>query len=223
MPDRTRQRAARRDAQANRSRILEEAQAYFDEHGIDAPLHTLVKRVGIGSGTLYRHFPTHADLIRALYDDLADYFDELATLVETKRTGWEKIEMLIDGAVSRFVEHPSTRSILHRQAENDPAYRPGDRFVAPLLALVAQAHAEGSLRRDVTAADLALVPVMLTAATEHPEPMRSVIYARQRALVLEGLRATGAQPPSQVTPVTEDVDRLAHLISARRSAWGAGA
>ena len=221
MPDRTRQRAERRDARANRSRIVEEAQAYFDEHGIDAPLHTLVKRIGIGSGTLYRHFPTHADLIRALYDDLADYFDELAAVVETKATGWEKIETLLDGAVSRFVAHPSTRSILHRQAENDPTYRSGDRFVAPLLAVVAQAHAEGSLRHDVTASDLALVPVMLTAATEHPEPMRSVIYARQRALVLEGLRATGAQPPSPAPAVSEDLQQLAHVISARRSAWGA--
>ena len=221
MPDRTRQRAERRDARANRSRIVEEAQAYFDEHGIDAPLHTLVKRIGIGSGTLYRHFPTHADLIRALYDDLADYFDELAVQIETKATGWEKIEALIDGAVSRFVEHPSTRSILHRQAENDPTYRSGDRFVAPLLAVVAQAHAEGSLRHDVTAADLALAPVMLTAATEHPEPMRSVIYARQRALVLEGLRATGAQPPSPAPAVSEDLQQLAHVISARRTAWGA--
>lgn len=221
MPDRTRQRSERSDARSNHSRILAEAQAYFDEQGIDAPLHPLVKRIGIGSGTLYRHFPTHADLIRALYDDLCDYFDGLAALVETKRTGWEKIELLIDGAVARFFEHPSTRSIMHRQAELDPAYRSGERFVAPLLAVVAQAHAEGSLRPDVTAADLALVPVMLTAAVEHPEPMRSVIYARQRALVLEGLRATDAQPPSQVTPVTEDVHRLAHLISARRTAWGA--
>jgi len=221
VPDRTRQRAERSDARANRDRILAEAQAYFDEHGIDAPLHTLVKRLGIGSATLYRHFPTHADLIRALYDDLADHFDELATLVEAKATGWEKIETLLDGAVSRFVEHPSTRSIMHRQAQNDPSYRSGDRFVAPLLAVVAQAHAEGSLRPDVTADDLALVPVMLTAVVEQPEPMRSVIYARQRALVLEGLRATDAQPPSQAPAATEDVDRLAHLISARRSAWGA--
>jgi AcrR family transcriptional regulator len=217
VPDRTRQRAPRSDALANRARILDAAQAYFDEQGIDAPLHELVKRLGIGSGTLYRHFPTHADLVRGLYDALADYFDNLVLLLDTRSTGWEKLETYLDGTVGRSFAHPSTRAILRRQVANDPTYRPGERFVGPMRAFVQQAQDEGSLRLDVSAADIALIPGLLSGIADHPEPIRSVVYARQRALVLEGLRAPGTQPLPVTPIVTEDVHNVVHGLGRRNS------
>jgi AcrR family transcriptional regulator len=57
----------RADAQRNAARIVAVAKEVFAEHGIDAPLDDIVKKAGIGAGTLYRHFPTRDALIEAIY------------------------------------------------------------------------------------------------------------------------------------------------------------
>lgn len=57
----------RADAQRNAARIVAVAKEVFAEQGIDAPLDEIVKRAGIGAGTLYRHFPTRDALIEAIY------------------------------------------------------------------------------------------------------------------------------------------------------------
>ncbi len=61
------QRKPRADAQRNRERILEVAKEAFARHGANASLDDIAKQVGVGPGTLYRHFPTRADLLEAVY------------------------------------------------------------------------------------------------------------------------------------------------------------
>jgi AcrR family transcriptional regulator len=57
----------RADARRNSARIVAVAKQVFVEHGMDAPLDEIVKRAGIGAGTLYRHFPTREALLEAVY------------------------------------------------------------------------------------------------------------------------------------------------------------
>jgi AcrR family transcriptional regulator len=57
----------RADARRNSARIVDVAKQVFVEHGIDAPLDEIVKRAGVGAGTLYRHFPTRETLMEAVY------------------------------------------------------------------------------------------------------------------------------------------------------------
>nr|WP_232327837.1 helix-turn-helix domain-containing protein [Kibdelosporangium sp. MJ126-NF4]CEL13918.1 Transcriptional regulator, TetR family [Kibdelosporangium sp. MJ126-NF4]CTQ88285.1 Transcriptional regulator, TetR family [Kibdelosporangium sp. MJ126-NF4] len=57
-------RPMRADTRRNYERLLDAARAAFAEHGTDAPLDDIAKRAGVGSGTLYRHFPTRLDLGR---------------------------------------------------------------------------------------------------------------------------------------------------------------
>src|SRR6202042_257327 len=61
------QRKPRADAQRNRERILETAKQAFARHGANASLDEIAKRVGVGPGTLYRHFPTRGELLQAVY------------------------------------------------------------------------------------------------------------------------------------------------------------
>jgi AcrR family transcriptional regulator len=58
-----------RQAGMRRSReaLLEAATAAFVEHGVQAPVRTIAERAGVGVGTVYRHFPTRADLVNAVY------------------------------------------------------------------------------------------------------------------------------------------------------------
>src|SRR5258707_290127 len=60
-------RKPRADAQRNRERILEVAKQAFTRSGADTSLDDIAKQAGVGPGTLYRHFPTREELLKAVY------------------------------------------------------------------------------------------------------------------------------------------------------------
>ncbi|WP_308205003.1 TetR/AcrR family transcriptional regulator [Frankia tisae] len=60
---------------ANASRLLAEARVAFAEHGTGAFLEDIARRAGVGTGTLYRHFPARAALLEAV---LHEEFQHLA-------------------------------------------------------------------------------------------------------------------------------------------------
>lgn len=57
----------RADARRNEEILLEAAAAAFVASGVDVPVRDIAQRAGVGIGTIYRHFPTRADLIVAVY------------------------------------------------------------------------------------------------------------------------------------------------------------
>ncbi|MGW0600094.1 TetR/AcrR family transcriptional regulator [Streptomyces sp. NPDC002776] len=59
--------AKRADAQRNRDAVLAAAAEVFAASGVDAPIRQIAARAGVGMATIYRHFPTRADLITAVY------------------------------------------------------------------------------------------------------------------------------------------------------------
>jgi AcrR family transcriptional regulator len=61
------QRKPRADALRNRQRILDVAKEAFARDGANASLDEIAKQVGVGPGTLYRHFPTREALLQEVY------------------------------------------------------------------------------------------------------------------------------------------------------------
>ncbi|MFH8384726.1 TetR/AcrR family transcriptional regulator [Kitasatospora sp. NPDC018058] len=57
----------RADAQRNRRTVLAAAAEVFVTSGVDAPIRQIAARAGVGMATIYRHFPTRADLVTAVY------------------------------------------------------------------------------------------------------------------------------------------------------------
>jgi AcrR family transcriptional regulator len=57
----------RADARRNEATLLDAAAAAFVASGVDVPVRDIAARAGVGIGTIYRHFPTRADLIVAVY------------------------------------------------------------------------------------------------------------------------------------------------------------
>ncbi|WP_344893544.1 TetR/AcrR family transcriptional regulator [Actinomadura meridiana] len=74
-------RPMRADARRNYERLITTARIAFMEHGTGASLDDIAKRAGVGSGTLYRHFPTRDALLHAVLHDriegLLAHADEL--------------------------------------------------------------------------------------------------------------------------------------------------
>lgn len=60
-------RRKRADALRNQQALLTAAANVFVTSGVDAPIRQIATEAGVGLGTIYRHFPTRADLIVAVY------------------------------------------------------------------------------------------------------------------------------------------------------------
>ncbi|WP_433498350.1 TetR/AcrR family transcriptional regulator [Sphaerimonospora sp. CA-214678] len=57
----------RADARRNERALLDAAAAVFVSSGVEAPIRDIAAKAGVGTATIYRHFPTRADLIIAVY------------------------------------------------------------------------------------------------------------------------------------------------------------
>lgn len=57
----------RADARRNEETLLTAAAAAFVTSGVNVPVRDIAAMAGVGVGTIYRHFPTRADLIVAVY------------------------------------------------------------------------------------------------------------------------------------------------------------
>jgi len=60
-------RPMRIDARRNAQAVLEAAAALFVTSGVEVPVREVAAAAGVGLGTIYRHFPTRADLVVAVY------------------------------------------------------------------------------------------------------------------------------------------------------------
>jgi len=56
------------DAERNRQRIIATAREVFAEQGLDVPMEDIARQAIVGVGTLYRRYPTRADLIAAAFE-----------------------------------------------------------------------------------------------------------------------------------------------------------
>lgn len=188
MSDPTRQ-PMRRDALANRERIIDTAEIYFRENGLDAPLQGLAAAAKVGAGTLYRNFASHADVVRALYERYIRYFDDLGARALALPTGWDGIELVLRDCQEYLVRKGIVSEVMRRQAVADPDYRPSERWVSPMATLVERAIAEGSVRPDLVAADVSAAAIMLGSVQPFAPDHHEWISRRMLALCLDGMRA----------------------------------
>ncbi|MBI0294336.1 TetR/AcrR family transcriptional regulator [Streptomyces sp. PRKS01-29] len=65
-------RSKRADARRNQKTLLDAAASVFVTSGVEAPVRDIAAKAGVGVGTIYRHFPTRADLIIAVYRHQVD-------------------------------------------------------------------------------------------------------------------------------------------------------
>ncbi|PVC99661.1 TetR/AcrR family transcriptional regulator [Streptomyces sp. CS147] len=65
-------------AQRTREAVVAAAAAVFVDQGVQAPIRDIAERAAVGVGTIYRHFPTRADLVTAVYRHQIDTCSALA-------------------------------------------------------------------------------------------------------------------------------------------------
>jgi AcrR family transcriptional regulator len=153
------ERRPRVDKQRNRSHILDVAEQYFSEHGINGSLDAIAKRAGIGAGTLYRHFPTRDALLAAL---LLARDEELVAERDRIRKSGQDAAAALDAwlaALGRWATAFDGLPEPLRAAvgeERNPLALTCQGYVDDTDMFLSEAQHEGTARNDVRARDLFL-------------------------------------------------------------------
>ena len=144
----------RADARRNERALLEAAAAVFAASGVDAPVRDIAAAAGVGMGTIYRHFPTRADLIIAVYRHQVDACAEAGpALLASSSTPHAALTQWVD----LFVDFLITKHGLAAALQSDkarfetlPAYFL-DRLVPVCAQLLDAAAAAGEIGPEVDA------------------------------------------------------------------------
>jgi AcrR family transcriptional regulator len=144
----------RADARRNEQTLLTAAAAVFVTSGVEAPVRDIAAKAGVGMGTIYRHFPTRADLIIAVYRHQVDACAEAGpALLASSSTPHAALTQWVD----LFVDFLITKHGLAAALQSDNARFETlhayflDRLV-PVCAQLLDAAAEaGEVRPDVDA------------------------------------------------------------------------
>ncbi|MFF9070174.1 TetR/AcrR family transcriptional regulator [Streptomyces sp. NPDC014891] len=108
----------RKDARRNQQTLLDAAAAVFVTSGVDAPVREIAAKAGVGLGTFYRHFPSRADLVIAVYRHQVDTCAEAGpALLASAPTPFAALE----GWVDLFVDFLVTKHGLAAAMQADSA------------------------------------------------------------------------------------------------------
>ena len=178
-------RAPRVDAVRNRCNILGAARDQITLRGPAAGMDAIAAAAGVAVGTVYRQFPTKADLVEAV---VAEYVGEVADLAESSWAGLQNGGSALS-AIAGFLHRVTEAS-----AANSAVKAAADALGADLNDTGAEARANEALRKligagqstteihpDVSVSDVHLL--LSAAPIDGPPDVR----ARWLTLVLPGL------------------------------------
>ena len=144
----------RADARRNERTLLDAAAAVFVRSGVDAPVRDIAGAAGVGMGTIYRHFPTRADLVIAVYRNQVDACAEAGpALLASSSTPHAALTRWID----LFVDFLVTKHGLAAALQSDSARFETlhayflDRLVPVCASLLDASAGAGEIRPDVDA------------------------------------------------------------------------
>ncbi|MDA0563313.1 TetR/AcrR family transcriptional regulator [Streptomonospora sp. S1-112] len=183
-------RSQRADARRNKEALLDAAAAVFVASGVEAPVRDIAAKAGVGVGTIYRHFPTRADLIVAVYRHQVESCAEAGpALLASSPTPHAALARWIDLFVDFLVTKHGLAAVLQSDSagfETLHAYFL-DRLVPVCTRLLDAAAAAGEIRSDVAALELMRgVGNLCIGADKDPD-----YDARRLAgLLITGLRRT---------------------------------
>jgi AcrR family transcriptional regulator len=147
----------RADARRNEQTLLDAAAAVFVSSGVEAPVRDIAAKAGVGMGTIYRHFPTRADLIIAVYRHQVEACAQAGpALLASSSTPLAALTQWID----LFVDFLITKHGLAAALQSDNASFETlhayflDRLVPVCAQLLGAAATAGEIRPDIDAYEL---------------------------------------------------------------------
>jgi AcrR family transcriptional regulator len=188
----------RRDAKVNLDRIIVAAREVFAEHGYEASMEQIAAAASVGVGTLYRRFPTKADLFAAVADDATERTRQIAREVLAEVPPDEGVYEFI----RRCIDTPSCwRATTSRRPWSGEG---ADRALGNLLPVIAKIVRAGqeadSVRSDLAATDVMVILMAVRSIRDLCDTEAPGTSVRFLELALDGLRPSSTTP--LVTPMT---------------------
>ncbi|MDY7084147.1 MAG: TetR/AcrR family transcriptional regulator [Actinomycetota bacterium] len=214
-------RNKRADARRNQEALLSAAATIFVRSGVEAPLRDIAAEAGVGTATIYRHFPTRADLIVAVYRHQVEALAEAGPrLLKTSPSPYAALQSWVDLLVDFVVTKLGLARVLQ---SDDSCYDPLhsyflDRLEPVCTRLLTAAADAGQIRPGQDAAELMYGVGGLCAGSNPRYDARRLVR-----LLVAGLANTpdlptpAARPPS-VTP--EAGDSAGRLGAGQRKVVG---
>jgi AcrR family transcriptional regulator len=190
-------RVLRADARRNRARLLEVAEQVFADRGIGASTEEIARQAGVGIGTVFRHFPTKAALLEAVFvERLTRLGERAAALSQNEEPGpafFTFVALVVDQAPSKnaFADALAAAGV---DAQAVASGVSGE-FAGAMTVLVRNAQQAGVVRPDIGVSELKAVLVGASRAVEQggDDP---AARAKILAVMLDGLR-----PPAKLQAV----------------------
>ncbi|MEU7774946.1 helix-turn-helix domain-containing protein [Micromonospora taraxaci] len=178
----------RADAQRNYDLIVTAAAEAIARDGAYASLEEIARSAGVGSATLHRHFPTRWSLLQAIFRGCVR---NLAARAGDLHAAPDALDALTTWLHEVTAYATTTRgladSLLNEPAEESDAC--GATLVAAGAPLLRRAVDEGSVRPDITMADLMILANGISLAAQ---PMGAEKAEQLLTLALQGI---GRQQP----------------------------
>jgi AcrR family transcriptional regulator len=201
-------RALRRDAELNLSRILSAAREVFAAEGYDASMEHIAERAQVGIGTLYRRFPSKAELFNEVAELNRKQFhritEDVRGLVEPNRALFEFME--------RVIENPGPWRATMARAPWGEASNAFFRLLAPLLQqMIDEGQRAGSVRDGIEIADVVMALVAARRIADLFDPVAPESSRRFLAVVIDGLRPachTAQVPPPYRPASLKDITEI---------------
>ena len=184
------ERPLRADARRNREKIVAAARTAFAQSGLATQMDDVAREAGVGVGTLYRHFPTKDDLVRAL---VVDRFERITAesrkLAAEEPDPWKALSGTILYGAGVQAGDLALSQVLstHAEACHDAREQAGLHEVT--TELLRRAREAGQIREDVTLDDVALLFTGLGKILEAVACGAPMDWRRYVELMLDGMRA----------------------------------
>jgi len=189
----------RADAQRNRERLLDVALRALSQDA-DVSLDAIAREAGVGSGTLYRHFPTREALIEAAYRNevarLCESVHELLRAMPPDRALREWMGRYSGYVAAKRGMADALAAVI--ASGSDPYKETPARLIAAVTTLASAGVAAGTIRDDVPPVDI-LYSIIGVCRTPPADP-----HQRDRLLdlLMDSLRYRAAASTGNPTSMT---------------------
>ncbi|GAB3688710.1 TetR/AcrR family transcriptional regulator [Actinocorallia lasiicapitis] len=193
-------RPLRKDAERNRARILEAADAVFAAEGLGATLEGIAEKADVSIGTLYRLFPTRAALIEDLFEEKVDQVLAWAAEGLDHPDPWEGFTgYLWNAAAFHAADRGLTEVLMGSELVREKIVETRERIAPVVTRLVERAKESGRLRPDFAPQDVPVLLFMVSAAARRAPGS----WHRYLEIMIEGLQ--GAEPLSVPPPALDEL------------------
>ncbi|WP_432930735.1 TetR/AcrR family transcriptional regulator [Microbispora sp. CA-135349] len=184
-------RTLRADAQRNRTRILEAAEAVFAAKGPSASTEEIAQKAGVGIGTVFRHFPTKESLLKAIMHAVAVRLAEETRALATEGDPATALFTFFTRTIEQAAEKKTVVDLLAQADIPVTVAKPVLALREAVEVLVGKAQQAGAVRSDVRVPEVMALLIGLCQASLNT-PWEPDLRARTLAIVFAGLSPAAA-------------------------------